>query len=94
MEQDRDRIGKLTPLARLIGQMPDGSAPGAPGAAGSLWQRLDMEGIARRLIQTARIAAGEHMLKRAEDAIRRRDQDAAGRGGTPVPGPDGKTATA
>lgn len=45
-----------------------------PGDAPSAWDRLNMEGIARRLIQTARMAAAEHVMHRVADAARRRDE--------------------
>ena len=56
-----------TPLARLIEQ--SGRTPCGPG----LWERLDMAGVARRLIHVARLAAAEHAMTRLEEAIRRRN---------------------
>lgn len=58
------------PLADLLGeaQLPTG---------GSCWQRLDMEGVAQRLIAVARLAAAEHSMARLQDAIRRRGQTSA-----------------
>lgn len=58
------------PLARLIGQLP--AEPDA--AVGThLWRRLNMESVARRVIQSARVAAAEHTLQRAEEIVQHRD---------------------
>ncbi|MDD4889824.1 MAG: hypothetical protein PHU85_07815 [Phycisphaerae bacterium] len=73
MEQNRNNQTRSTHLAQLIDEVPDAQVA-------SLWARLDMEHVARRLIQTARIAAAEHALLRAHEAVERRDQ--ARRGGT------------
>ena len=74
------------PLARLIDQV---SARGDRPAGGALWQRLDMERIARRVIQTARIAAAERLLHQAGEAIRQRDALAANRSSAGRAGPGG-----
>jgi len=71
MQQNPDTTRPANPLANLIGQLP--TAP-TPGVGTHLWQRLNMEAVARRVIQTARAAAAEHTLQRAEEVIRRRDQ--------------------
>lgn len=69
--QDNHDSEPRTHLASLIGDVPDPDT--------GLWQRLDMEGMARRLIQTARLATAETILLRAEDAIRRRNERAQDR---------------
>ena len=68
MRNNQAKQEPQTPLARLIeqvGQRPSGSA---------LWDRLDMERVARRVIQTARIATAEHAMQRVEQAVRLRDE--------------------
>jgi hypothetical protein len=70
MQQNPDKTGPANPLAKLIGQLPTESTP---GIGTHLWQRLNMEAVARRVIQTARSAAAEHTLQRAEEVIRHRD---------------------
>lgn len=61
----------LTHLARMIGPAAPGPRPspspmsppsGGPPGERSLWQRLNMEQVARRVIQTARLAAGAHAM--------------------------------
>ena len=74
--------GQPTPLGRLIDQLSTRDAPALGGEGQAIWQRLDLDRIARRLIQTARIAAGEHALQRAEELIRLRDQAAMANPGT------------
>jgi hypothetical protein len=60
-----------TPLGRLIEQVSH-AAPQATDS--SLWERLDMERVARRVIQVARIATAEHAMQRVERAVRLRDE--------------------
>ena len=83
MPTNKDTQGSQTPLARLIEQVSRSNpaaqaaqaAPASSRAAGSaLWERLDMERVARRVIQTARIATAEHAMQRVERAVRLRDE--------------------
>jgi len=56
--------------------MSDAAARQRTEEPASVWDRLNMERVARRLIQTARIATAEHMMQRVRDASQRLRQDA------------------
>ncbi len=72
------RSGAVAPLpvpsgpTALVGPagLADAPAPATARTNGrSVWQRLNMEQVARRLIHTARLAAGEHAMARVSERL-------------------------
>ena len=54
-------------------RLPEPAGEARP-AGRSLWQTLNLERVARRLIQTAHMAAAEHVMGRADRLLRRREE--------------------
>jgi hypothetical protein len=69
----RDDDGRAANAAEQASSL-EPSPPGRRSSTdGRLWQRLNMDRVARRLIQTAQMAAAEHAMSRLQEAIRQRD---------------------